>query len=83
MRYGNYKFVQINMKHLLHRGVIGCHFTIKIAFLSMKIVFVLANSTDPDEMWHNAQFHLGQHCLSKYAFMSLSYTKADNISFIY
>ena len=25
----------------------------KIAFLSMKIVFVLANSVDPDEMPHN------------------------------
>ena len=30
-----------------------------IAFLSQKIVFVLANSADPDEMLHYAAFHLG------------------------
>ena len=29
-------------------------------FLSLKIVFILANSADPDE------YHRGVHCLSKY-----------------
>ena len=33
------------------------------AFLSPKIVFILANSVDPDEMLQNAAFHLGLHCL--------------------
>ena len=32
-------------------------------FLSPKIVFVIANSEDPDQM-----SHLGQNCLSKYGF---------------
>ena len=37
-----------------------------IEFLSLKIVLVLANSVDPDEMWHDGAFHLGLHCLLKY-----------------
>ena len=42
-----------------------------ILFLSLRlnIDFVLANSTDPDEMQHNAAFQLGLHCLSKYMLM--------------
>ena len=32
----------------------------------LKIVFVLANSVDPDEMLHYLAFHLGFHCLPKY-----------------
>ena len=39
-----------------------------IIFLSLKIIFVLANSVDPDEMPHYASFHLFLHCLPKYAF---------------
>ena len=31
----------------------------KIVFFSLKIVFVSANSADPDEMLHYAAFHLG------------------------
>ena len=38
-------------------------------FLSLKIVFILANSVDPDEMPHTVAFHLGLHCLPKYLFM--------------
>ena len=37
-------------------------------FLSLKIVLILANSVDPDEMQHYAGFHLGLHCLPKYSF---------------
>ena len=37
-----------------------------IVFLSLKISFVLANSADPNEMPHNAAFHLGHQCLPKY-----------------
>ena len=36
--------------------------------LSLKIVFVSAISADPDEMPHDVAFHLGLHCLPKYAF---------------
>ena len=32
-------------------------------FMSLKIVFVLANSADPDEMAPYEVFHLGLHCL--------------------
>ena len=39
-------------------------------FLSLNIDFVLASSADPDEMPHNASFHLGLYCLSKYPFRS-------------
>ena len=35
---------------------------------SPKIDLVLANSADPDEMPHNAAFHLGLQCLPKYQF---------------
>ena len=31
--------------------------------LSLKVVLILANSADPDEMQHNAAFYLGVHCL--------------------
>ena len=35
---------------------------------SLKTVFTLANSADPDEM-HFVAFHLVLHCLLKYPFM--------------
>ena len=38
------------------------------SFLSLKIVLILANSADPNEMQHYAAFHLGLHCLPKYKF---------------
>ena len=38
-------------------------------FLSLEIVLILPNSADPDEMQHNAAFHLGLHCLPKCSFM--------------
>ena len=44
-------------------------------FLSLRIVFTLTNSVDPDEMPHYAAFHLGLHCLSKYPFRGLQYIK--------
>ena len=47
------------MVFCIYGGVTGCNFKKKIVFLSLKTVFVLANSVDPDEMPHNAAFHLG------------------------
>ena len=46
----------------------GSHVIIlkKYIFLSLKIDFVLANGSDPDEIPHDAAFHLGLHCLPKY-----------------
>ena len=37
-------------------------------FLSLKVVLILANSADPDEMQQYAGFHLGLHCLPNYLF---------------
>ena len=42
----------------------------QIVFLSLKIIFVLANSVDPDEIPYCVAFHLGPHCLPKYIFSS-------------
>ena len=44
-----------------------------IAFLTLNIDFVLANSADPDVMPHYATFNLDLHCLSKYPFRVLVY----------
>ena len=33
-----------------------------VFFFLLKIFFTLTNSVDPDEMLHNAAFHLGLHC---------------------
>ena len=44
-------------------------------FQSLKIDFVLASSADHDEMLHYAAFHLGLHCLPKYLFRGLGFTK--------
>ena len=38
-------------------------------FLSLKVILILANDANPDEMKHYAAFHLGLHCLPKYPFM--------------
>ena len=44
-------------------------------FLPLKVVLILANSADPDEIQHYAAFHLGLHCLPIYPFRGLPYTK--------
>ena len=44
-----------------------------IVIISFKIEFVLANSADPYEMLRSVAFHLGLHCLPKYAFYGLQY----------
>ena len=42
---------------------------------SLKVVLIIANSVDPDEMQHYAAFHLGLHCLPKYPFRGFLYRK--------
>ena len=37
-------------------------------FLSLKVVLILANSADPDEMPSKVAFHLSLHCLPEYLF---------------
>ena len=47
----------------------------KVRFVSVKVVFTIANSVDPDEMLQNAAFNLGLHCLEKYPFRGFLSTK--------
>ena len=47
-------------------------------FLSLKVVLILANSADPDEMEHDAAFHLDLHCLPKYPFRCVQYAIMEN-----
>ena len=44
-------------------------------FLSLKVILFLANSADPDEIPHDAAFHLSLHCLPKCPFRGFQYTK--------
>ena len=54
---------------------LGNNFLNYDVFLSLKIVLILANSADPDEMQQYAVFHLGLHCLPKYLFRGFQYIK--------
>ena len=58
------------MVHYIYGGVKGYDYQIKTVFLSLKIIFVLENSVDPDKMLHYVTFYLGLHCLPEYAFRS-------------
>ena len=49
-------------------GGAGHDFQYIFAFLSLKIDFILVKRADPDEMPHNAAFHLALHTLSKCPF---------------
>ena len=42
-------------------------------FQSLKVVLIIANSADPDEMQQDAVFHLGLHCLPEYLYKGLIY----------
>ena len=57
----------------MYQGVLRYNFRKKL-FLSLKINLVLANSADPDDILHNAAFHLGLHSLPKYRFRGDWYT---------
>ena len=50
--------------------------------LSLEIIFVLANSVDPNETPHSASLHLGVHCLSKHLFMGIQYKQLNILIFI-
>ena len=55
-------------------------------FLFMKIIFILANSADPDEMPPYAAFHLDLHCLPKNLFTGIQnemgYTHQSSLTHI-
>ena len=50
-------------------------------FLSLRIILIIPNSADRDEMQHDAAFHLGLHCLPKYLFRGFQYTKGKSYMF--
>ena len=47
--------------------------------MSLKVVLIVANSADPDEMQHYAAFHLGLSCMPKYTFRDFQQTKSEEI----
>ena len=48
---------------ILHLKRLQVNFLNYDVFLSLKVVLILANSADPDEMQHYTAFHLGLRCL--------------------
>ena len=48
---------------------------VEFSKMTLKVVLILANSADPDEMQHYAAFHLGLHCFQKYSFRGFPNTK--------
>ena len=65
-----------------YQGVTGCNFNKIIVFLSLKIVFVLANSIDPGKIPHDVPFIQGLNCLHKYEYRSHLYTESLNVMHI-
>ena len=63
------------MVHCIYLGVTGHFFSTKIELLSLRIILVLANSVDPDEMLCYAAFLLGFQSLPKYPFRGFVYTR--------
>ena len=47
-----------------------------IVLFYVMILFTFTNSVDPDEMQHNAAFHLGIHFLQKYSFWAFQNLKS-------
>ena len=46
---------------------------------TLEIVFILANSTSPNEMGLCVEFHLGLHCLPKYLFTSIQNVRVNTL----
>ena len=63
--------ILVRMTNIAANRVKGCSKNYTSLSL-LKIVFVLANSADPDEMLHIAAFHQGLHCLLKYPFIGFN-----------
>ena len=45
--------------------------------LSLTVLYILANSADPDKMQHFAAVHLDLYCLLKHPFKCFQYTKGN------
>ena len=63
--------IKHGMVNCIYQGCQRLYFTNKIAYLSLRMVLLLANGVDPDEMsLYDAGFHLGLQCLPEYTFGS-------------
>ena len=71
------RYIKLGIVHCAYGGVTGYNFQIKSVFLTLNIIFALANSADPDEMSHYAAFRLGLHYLPKDAFRSHWYRRVN------
>ena len=65
------------MVHCLNLGVQGYNSLKILLFFSLKIYYILANSTDPDGLTHSAAFYLGLDCLYNYPFRGIHFTKGN------
>ena len=70
MDYPKYIDTSMELSILCFKGGCQSKFLLNDAFLSLKIVFSLANSADPDELNPYAAFYLGLQCLPKYLFVN-------------
>ena len=52
-----------------------CKISINYVFLCLRIVFIIANCAEPDEMLPYGAFHLSIHCLPKYLSTVIQYDK--------
>ena len=66
---------KLGMVHSTSLYLSSYNFQIINFCLSLKIIFVLTNNANPDEVVHCEAFLLGLHCLPKYLFTSILYTK--------
>ena len=62
------RYNKAGIVHYISKGVTDRNFQIIFYFQSLRIVFILENRADPDEMLHSAAFHLGLLCFSKNPF---------------
>ena len=65
--------VRYNIFGLVHFTYLGV--SKNIVFFCLKIFFTFTNRVDPDEMQHDAAFHLGLHYLLKHSLRGFRYTK--------
>ena len=70
-----YWYNKYGIAHFVFQWDIGKKFLNYDVFLSQKVILILANSTDPEEMQHYAVFHLGLCCLLKFPLRGFQNTK--------
>ena len=66
---------KLGIVYCISRGVSGYNSQMKLYYFLRGSFFVLANDVhvDPDEMPHDAAFHLGLHCFRMYLFKILTH----------